>query len=147
MFCGDRIVLTLHGGIFFNAEALLLKFSAHNCMVLQNGTFTKYLPPFNTVSAAPWLVEPTAVASVNLAIGMVPAVSSSGVANITYLLFFLILVCEAIGTEATPGLWCKPRVIVKMIVEKQMECRLAGETEVLGETLPPRHFCPSQNPT
>jgi hypothetical protein len=28
-------------------------------------------------------------------------------------------------------------VIVKMIVEKQMECRLAGETEVLGENLPP----------
>jgi hypothetical protein len=26
-------------------------------------------------------------------------------------------------------------VIVKMIVEKQMECRLAGETEVLGELL------------
>jgi hypothetical protein len=36
---------------------------------------------------------------------------------------------------------------VKMIVEKQMECRLAGETEVLGENLPQRHFCPSQNPT
>jgi hypothetical protein len=34
-----------------------------------------------------------------------------------------------------------------MIVEKQMECRLAGETEVLGENLPQRHFCPSQNPT
>jgi hypothetical protein len=34
-----------------------------------------------------------------------------------------------------------------MIVEKQMECRLAGETEVLGENLlPQRHFCPSQNP-
>jgi hypothetical protein len=32
-----------------------------------------------------------------------------------------------------------------MIVEKQMECRLAGETEVLGENLPQRHFCPSQN--
>jgi hypothetical protein len=33
-------------------------------------------------------------------------------------------------------------VIVKMmIVEKQMECRLAGETEVLGEKkLPQRHF-------
>jgi hypothetical protein len=31
-------------------------------------------------------------------------------------------------------------------VEKQMECRLAGETEVLGENLPQRHFCPSQNP-
>jgi hypothetical protein len=26
-------------------------------------------------------------------------------------------------------------VIVKMIVEKQMECRLAGETEVLGGNL------------
>jgi hypothetical protein len=31
-------------------------------------------------------------------------------------------------------------VIVKMIVEKQMECRLAGETEVLGEKLPQRHY-------
>jgi hypothetical protein len=40
-----------------------------------------------------------------------------------------------------------PRVIVKMIVEKQMEWRLAGETEVLGENLLQRHFCPSQNPT
>jgi hypothetical protein len=58
------------------------------------------------------------------------------------------LVCEATGTAATPGLLCQPRVmIVKMIVEKQMECRLTGETEVLGENLPQRHFCPSQNPT
>jgi hypothetical protein len=56
-------------------------------------------------------------------------------------------VCEAIGTAAIPGLLCQPRVIMKMIVEKQMECRLAGETEVLGENLPQRHFCPSQNPT
>jgi hypothetical protein len=32
-----------------------------------------------------------------------------------------------------------------MIVEKHMECRLAGETEVLGENLSQRHFCPSQN--
>jgi hypothetical protein len=62
-------------------------------------------------------------------------------------LFFLILVCEAIGTAATPGLLCQPRVIVKLIVEKQMECRWAGETEGLGENLPQRHFCPSQNPT
>jgi hypothetical protein len=63
-------------------------------------------------------------------------------------LFFLILVCEALGTAATPGLLCQPRVIMMMIVEKQMECRLAGETEVLlGENLPQRHFCPSQNPT
>jgi hypothetical protein len=61
---------------------------------------------------------------------------------------FYYLVCEATGTAATPGLLCQPRVIVKMIVEKQeMECRLAGETEVLGENLPQRHFCPSQNPT
>jgi hypothetical protein len=30
-----------------------------------------------------------------------------------------------------------------MIVEKQMECRLAGETEVLGENLPQRHFKPA----
>jgi hypothetical protein len=34
-----------------------------------------------------------------------------------------------------------------MIVEKQMECRLAGETEIFGENLPQRHFCPSQKPT
>jgi hypothetical protein len=45
--------------------------------------------------------------------------------------FFFCLVCEAIGTAATPGLLCHPRVIVKMIVEKQTECVLAGETEVL----------------
>jgi hypothetical protein len=62
-------------------------------------------------------------------------------------LFLFLCVCEAIGTAATPGLLCQPRVTVKMIVEKQMECRLAGETEVLGENLPQRHFFPSQNPT
>jgi hypothetical protein len=60
---------------------------------------------------------------------------------------YYYLVCEAIGTVATPGLLCQPRVIVKMIVEKQMECRLAGETEVLGENLPHRHFSLSQNTT
>jgi hypothetical protein len=36
---------------------------------------------------------------------------------------------------------------MKMIMEEQMECTLAGETEVLGKNLPLRHFCPSQNPT
>jgi hypothetical protein len=45
--------------------------------------------------------------------------------------YFFYLVCEAIGTAATPGLLCQPRVIMKKIVEKQMECRLAEETEVL----------------
>jgi hypothetical protein len=35
-----------------------------------------------------------------------------------------------------------------MIMEKQqMDCRLAGETEVLGENLPQRHLRPSENPT
>jgi hypothetical protein len=63
------------------------------------------------------------------------------------LFFYYYLVCEAIGTATTPGLLCQPRVIVKMIVEKQMERKLAGETEVLGENLPRRHFCPAQNPT
>jgi hypothetical protein len=61
--------------------------------------------------------------------------------------FYYYLVYEAIGTAAIPGLLCQPRVIVKMIVEKQMECRVAGETEVLGENLPQRHFCPSKNST
>jgi hypothetical protein len=65
----------------------------------------------------------------------------------TAVVFFLILDCEAIGTAATPGLLCQPRVIMKMIVEMQVECRLAGETEVLRENLPQCHFCPSQNPT
>jgi hypothetical protein len=46
------------------------------------------------------------------------------------ILFFLFiyLVSESIGAAATFGLLCQLRVIVKMIVEKQMECRLAGET-------------------
>jgi hypothetical protein len=60
---------------------------------------------------------------------------------------FFYLVCEAIGTAATPCLLCQLGVTVKMIVEKQMEFRLAGETEVLEENLPQRHFCPSQNST
>jgi hypothetical protein len=48
---------------------------------------------------------------------------------------YFYLVCEVIGTAATPDLLCLP------------ECRLARETEVLGENLPQRHFCPSQNTT
>jgi hypothetical protein len=60
---------------------------------------------------------------------------------------YVFFYCEASGIAATPGLLCQPQVIVNMIVQKQMECRLAGETEVLGENLPQRHFCLSQNPT
>jgi hypothetical protein len=63
------------------------------------------------------------------------------------ILSFFYLRCKAIGTAATPGLLCEPRVTVKMIVEKQMGCRLAGETEVLGENLSKPHFWQSQNPT
>jgi hypothetical protein len=47
--------------------------------------------------------------------------------------FFFYLVCETIGTAATP--W--PIVPASDDSEddcgEQMECRLAGETEVLGE--------------
>jgi hypothetical protein len=48
-----------------------------------------------------------------------------------FFLYYHYLVCEVIGTAATPGLFCQLRVIVKMIVEKQMECRLVGEPDVL----------------
>jgi hypothetical protein len=57
-----------------------------------------------------------------------------------YFFYYYYLVYEAIGTAATPGLLCQPRVIVKMIMEKQVECRLSGETEVIGENLPQSHF-------
>jgi hypothetical protein len=53
------------------------------------------------------------------------------VCQVSLVSFFFFFVCEAIGNAATLGLLCQPRVIVKMIVEKQMECRLAGGTEVL----------------
>jgi hypothetical protein len=58
---------------------------------------------------------------------------------------FFYLVCESIGTASTPGLLCQPRVIVKMIVEN-VDWQ-GKQTEVLGENLPQRHFCPSQNAT
>jgi hypothetical protein len=44
-----------------------------------------------------------------------------------------------LGTSATTGLLYLPRVIV-MMMENLVEWRLAGETEVLGENLPQRHF-------
>jgi hypothetical protein len=50
------------------------------------------------------------------------------------------------------GLLCQPRVI--MMMDKLVECRLARETEVLGENLPQCRFvhhkrhmlCPDTNP-
>jgi hypothetical protein len=69
-------------------------------------------------------------------VGFEPTIPASKPAKT---LFFYYFVCEAIGTAATPGILCQPRVIVKMNVEKQMECRLAGETEALRENLPQRH--------
>jgi hypothetical protein len=52
--------------------------------------------------------------------------------------FFLILDCEAIGTAATPGLLCQPRVIVKMIVEKQMDWQ--GKPKFSEKTCPSATF-------
>jgi hypothetical protein len=54
--------------------------------------------------------------------------------------FFFYLVCEAIGTAATYGLLCHPRVIVKMIVEKQMECRWQGKPKFSEKTCPSATF-------
>jgi hypothetical protein len=44
-----------------------------------------------------------------------------------------------LSTSATTGLLYLPRVTVMMMVNL-VEWRLAGETEVLGENLPRRHF-------
>jgi hypothetical protein len=45
-----------------------------------------------------------------------------------FLFFFIIWFVRLLALRPLLAYW---RVIVKMIVEKQMECRLAGETEVL----------------
>jgi hypothetical protein len=66
------------------------------------------------------------------------AASQEGLSPMKF--FFFNLLSEAIGTAVTPGLLCQPRVIVKMIMEKQMECRLAGETEVSEKTCPSAAF-------
>jgi hypothetical protein len=63
------------------------------------------------------------------------------IAQAFFFFFFFCNLCGgSLGHAATPGLLCQPRVIVKMIMEKQMECKLAGDTEVLGEHLPQRHL-------
>jgi hypothetical protein len=53
---------------------------------------------------------------------------------------YYYLVGEAIGTAATPGLLCQPLVIMKMIVEKQMECRLQGKPKFSEKTCPSDTF-------
>jgi hypothetical protein len=45
-----------------------------------------------------------------------------------------------LGTAATSGLLYKPQMIDEVTVEQLVEWKLAGETEVLGENLPQRHF-------
>jgi hypothetical protein len=47
--------------------------------------------------------------------------------------FFLFWFVRLLALRPLLCLLCQPRVIVKMIVEKQMECRLAGKTEVVSE--------------
>jgi hypothetical protein len=71
--------------------------------------------------------------------------SSSYITHIRVkILYFLNSHCgvesilRPLGTSATSGLLYLLRVIVTM--ENLVEWRLAGETEVLGENLPKRHF-------
>jgi hypothetical protein len=59
--------------------------------------------------------------------------------------FIIIIIISGVGlsplgTAATSGLLYKPQMIDEMIVEQLVEWILAGETEVLGENLPQRHF-------
>jgi hypothetical protein len=54
--------------------------------------------------------------------------------------FFLISDVGLLLLWPLTGILYQPPVIMKMIVEKQMECRLAGETKVLGGNLPQSHF-------
>jgi hypothetical protein len=47
--------------------------------------------------------------------------SGSYQSYMTLFFLFIYLFSEPIGTAATPGLLCQPRVIMKMIVESMME--------------------------
>jgi hypothetical protein len=54
--------------------------------------------------------------------------------------FFFFLVCETIGTAATPGLLCQPRVIVKMIVESRWNVDWQGKPKFSEKTCPSATF-------
>jgi hypothetical protein len=102
--------------------------------------------PCRSLAVRRWLPTTAARVRVRAACGVCGGQSGTGAGFLRVLRFFFYLDYETIGTAATPGLLCQPRVIMKMMVESMMECRLAGETEVLGENLPQSHFGPSQNP-
>jgi hypothetical protein len=51
---------------------------------------------------------------------------------------FFYLVCEAIGTAATPGLLCQPRVIVKMRSRWNVDWQ--GEPKFSEKTCPSATF-------
>jgi hypothetical protein len=53
---------------------------------------------------------------------------------------FFYLVCETIGTAATPGLLCQPRVIVKMNVESRWNVDWQGKPKFSEKTCPSATF-------
>jgi hypothetical protein len=53
---------------------------------------------------------------------------------------FFYLVCETIGTAATPGLLCQPRVIVKMIVENKWNVDWQVKPKFSEKTCPSATF-------
>jgi hypothetical protein len=53
---------------------------------------------------------------------------------------FFYLVCETIGTAATPGLLCQPRDIVKMIVESRWNVDGQGKPKFSEKTCPSATF-------
>jgi hypothetical protein len=59
-------------------------------------------------------------------------------------LFIYIFLISGVGLwvlrPINTGLLYQPRMIVMVTVDKLVEWRLAGETEILGENLPQRHF-------
>jgi hypothetical protein len=54
--------------------------------------------------------------------------------------FFLISGGGTLGTAATTGLLYQPQMMGDGDCGEMVEWRLAGNTEVLGENLPHRHF-------